>query len=382
LKYAEGYEAMNASTWNESGKNRGQGRGRPAPAAEKVNFSFQNIGIQSTYDLYGVTRNALERMLKIGISRALGTLNVPGAVEMAHLEAQITKLEQQLKGLQIKNSNEVSGLRQSLRASEGTLNGMFADYERMSALAVLASVVPGIAHDLNTPISNANLVTESLEEDLRNFATLVDSGELRKSDLLKFLAQAQEAMAILRSAGRQSTELVGSLKQFAVDSVSSRQRSFGLGPLVDDVLRTLKPTLRGKSIQIELHIDPNLTLVSYPGALSQILINLIQNAAIHAFPNNQGGTVRLSAVALPGDRVQIELMDSGVGMGREVLAQLFTPFFTTRGNQGGSGVGLSHSLKLATQVLGGQLTAQSAVGHGACFTLDLPLNAPEHASAP
>ena len=74
----------------------------------------------------------------------------------------------------------------------------------------------------------------------------------------------------------------------------------------------------------------------------------------------------------------VEVSDDGCGMAPEVLARVFEPFFTTKLGQGGSGLGLSISHNIVTQVLGGELSVQSQPGRGAVFTIDIPLRAPDH----
>jgi len=75
-------------------------------------------------------------------------------------------------------------------------------------------------------------------------------------------------------------------------------------------------------------------------------------------------------------QVLLSIRDDGVGMSSSVLTHVFDPFFTTRLGRGGSGLGLSISHRIATSVLGGDLRAESTLGHGATFILTLPKVAP------
>ncbi len=314
----------------------------------------------------------LERMFRGIIAIALDRLNMPGAADIHQLADLVTRIEQRLKSLQARSAQDVANLQQALAASERALADAAAEYQRNAALAMLATAVPSIAHDLTTPISNASLVAESLQQSLINFRGVVDSGGLRKSDLSAFITRAEEAVDILCSTTKRAGMLASSLKQLSVDSVSGRHRDFDLATLVGDVLLTVMPSLRGKPMRIETDIPGQLRMSSYPGAVSQILVNLVQNAAIHAFAADHPGTLRVSAELRSGEDVRIQVADDGRGMESAVLGQIFTPFFTTRASEGGSGLGLSHSRHLATEVLGGEMTVRSAPGAGTCFTLDLP----------
>jgi len=100
---------------------------------------------------------------------------------------------------------------------------------------------------------------------------------------------------------------------------------------------------------------------------------------LHAFAGRAGGNIAISAtVEGTGRQAQVVLTvnDDGVGMPDHVRHRVFDPFFTTRLGQGGSGLGLSISYRLATATLGGSLTVDSTPGQGSCFTLTFPQAAP------
>ena len=105
-----------------------------------------------------------------------------------------------------------------------------------------------------------------------------------------------------------------------------------------------------------------IQLESFPGPLGQVLMNLVTNAVTHAFDGRNNGRIQVSATM--------------TGLSELALGQIVDPFFTTRLGQGGSGLGLSISHRIVTKVLGGQIAVSSALGQGARFELNLPINAP------
>ena len=107
---------------------------------------------------------------------------------------------------------------------------------------------------------------------------------------------------------------------------------------------------------------------SYPGPYGQVLTNLVLNALVHAFPDNRTGAMRLTAKAIGSFQVEIEFADDGIGMSAEVQRRAFEPFFTTRRNRGGTGLGLHIVYNLVTRRLGGRLRLESDMGRGT----DLP----------
>ena len=130
-------------------------------------------------------------------------------------------------------------------------------------------------------------------------------------------------------------------------------------------------------VRIAIDIPDGIAMDSYPGAIEQIVSNLVENAVVHAFEGRAQCRVDIAAQAL-GERVVLTVTDNGNGIPAEHQSHIFDPFFTTRLGKGGSGLGLSIAYGLVTGMLGGQISVDSAPGAGARFTLDLPLTAPEH----
>ncbi len=126
-------------------------------------------------------------------------------------------------------------------------------------------------------------------------------------------------------------------------------------------------------VRIALHIPDGIAMDSYPGAIEQIVSNLVENAVVHAFEGRAQCRVNIAAQAL-GERVVLTVTDNGNGIPAEHQSHIFDPLFTTRLGKGGSGLGLSIAYGLVTGMLGGQISVNSAPGAGARFTLDLPLD--------
>jgi signal transduction histidine kinase len=130
-------------------------------------------------------------------------------------------------------------------------------------------------------------------------------------------------------------------------------------------------------VWLSVDVPAEISLKSYPGPYGQVLTNLVLNALTHAFPDKRAGTLRLTARKLGTEQVEIEFADDGVGMSEEVQRHAFEPFFTTRRNRGGTGLGLHIVYNLVTRRLGGSLRLESQPGHGTVFRIRLPLAAPK-----
>jgi signal transduction histidine kinase len=120
-----------------------------------------------------------------------------------------------------------------------------------------------------------------------------------------------------------------------------------------------------------LDIPQGIVMDGLPGPLGQVVINLVNNAYLHAFEGITAGVLTIRAADL-GSRVEISIADNGVGMDPVVQAQVFNPFFSTKIGRGGTGLGLSIVDSLVRKVLRGSLHIESSPGAGTAFLIGLP----------
>ncbi|MYN10365.1 CHASE domain-containing protein [Pseudoduganella aquatica] len=257
-----------------------------------------------------------------------------------------------------------------------TLKQAQANLITSEKMASLGALVAGIAHELNTPIGNSLLTATALSDMVAEFDRKLADGGVKKSALDAHLHDARTACAIIASSLSRAAELITSFKQVAVDQTSGQRRRFLLAGVVGDVLATFAAQLRRANCEVVVEVPEQLEFDSYPGSVSQVLSNLINNAMLHAFEGRNSGMIRLRAVAQGNGQAQIEFSDDGVGMSARTLHQIFDPFFTTKMGQGGSGLGMNIVYNIVTGVLHGIIAIQSEPGQGTTVTLVLPLVAP------
>ena len=130
--------------------------------------------------------------------------------------------------------------------------------------------------------------------------------------------------------------------------------------------------LKRAPIELTMDVPEGLIIDGYPGSYGQILTNLFLNAVNHAFSDGRSGTISISAKPRGHDDVEIMFADNGAGMTPEVQRQAFDPFFTTRRNEGGTGLGLHIVYNLVTQQLGGRMMLESRPGQGTTFRIIMP----------
>ncbi len=240
--------------------------------------------------------------------------------------------------------------------------------------AALGSMVAGIAHEVNTPVGNSLMAASILNNATNKFKKSFDLGELKKSSLQAYLEKSKSSSEILLTNLQRAAELIQNFKQVAVDQTSLEQRSFEVKDYIEKILLSLAPQIQNTSHQIKVLGDNAIAIRSYPGALSQIITNLVVNSLTHAYHNlDKAGQLQVE-ISQQDDKVLITYSDDGRGIPAESLGKVFEPFFTTARDRGGSGLGLHIIYNLVTQNLKGTILCESTVGVGTKFVIALPLN--------
>ncbi|MEZ5822957.1 MAG: PAS domain S-box protein [Xanthobacteraceae bacterium] len=248
-------------------------------------------------------------------------------------------------------------------------------------LAALGRLVAGVAHEVNNPVGISMTVASALERKTANFAAEVARGDLRRSSLNEYLETSRDASSQLVANLNRAAELIQSFKQVAADRNYSDKRTFDLGDLTEQVVMSLRPGLRKHNLALNVECQPNLSMNSYPGPYGQVLTNLFLNAVAHAFPDGRPGKVDIRVRESGKDNVEILFSDDGVGMSLDVRRRAFDPFFTTRRDQGGTGLGLHIVYSIVTTRLGGRLDLDSEPGGGTRIQIILPRVAPVEMAA-
>jgi PAS domain S-box-containing protein len=243
-------------------------------------------------------------------------------------------------------------------------------------LAALGRLVAGVAHEVNNPVGISLTVASSLERKTALFGAEVSHGALKRSSLNEFLETCRDASSQLVANLNRAAELIASFKQVAADRNYSDQRTFDLADLTEQVVMSLRPGLRKRHLTLTVDCQPSLVMNSYPGPYGQVLTNLFLNAVAHAFPDGKPGSVDITAREAGQDHVEIVFSDDGCGMSLDVRRRAFDPFFTTRRDQGGTGLGLHIVYSIVTNRLGGRLELDSEPGRGTRVRIILPRVAP------
>ena len=267
-------------------------------------------------------------------------------------------------------------LRASKEKAEGALLELNAAQQNLidaERLAALGGLVAGVAHEVNNPIGISLTVASSFSRRAEMFeAELKSDSPLRRSQLEEFVRTSRDAAAQLVANLHRAGELIQSFKQVAVDRSHAERRQFSLSEATDQIIASLRPVLKKAPIALSVEVPEGLVIDGYPGSYGQILTNLFLNAANHAFADGRSGAITITAKPRGADDVEIIFADNGAGMTPDVQRQAFDPFFTTRRNEGGTGLGLHIVYNLVTQQLGGRMMLDSRLGQGTTFRIIMP----------
>ncbi|MCL7930766.1 sensor histidine kinase [Halomonas llamarensis] len=329
-------------------------------------------------------------MLAVGV--LLMVVGIVAAILFRNLLHKIQQTTQQIQeltdggtaqALETGAMNEIGALRRAVNAYGDKLKSLLRHLEdvkdelvQSEKLASLGALVSGVAHELNTPIGNALMSSTAIRDANRAFAEKL-AQQVTRRELDDFIADVDEGAQIVERNMTRAAELIGAFKQLAVDQASSHRREFNLYELVKEVNLSMRPTLQRSPYRLEVDVPQTLYLDSYPGKLSQVLINLINNAVVHAFAGREEGCIRIVAKEKSQGWVSLSVSDNGCGIPVESRKRIFDPFYTTRLGQGGSGLGLHITFNLVTGVLGGRIDVSSTEGEGSCFTITVPVSGPE-----
>ncbi|WP_036172466.1 GAF domain-containing sensor histidine kinase [Massilia sp. 9096] len=242
---------------------------------------------------------------------------------------------------------------------------------RQEKLASLGQMVAGVAHEINTPLGICVTATSHLVQELKLTREELAAGAMTEDSLNAFFDVVDQSLRIMTTNTQRAASLVRSFKQVAVDQSSDDIRSFNLGAYLNEVLLSLQPKLKGRPVEVAIDCPKDLAMESFPGAVSQIVTNMVVNSLVHGFERDQRGRISIRA-RLDGGQVVFEYADDGAGMDADTLAKLFDPFFTTKRGSGGSGLGGHILYNLATGVLKGSLRAESSPGQGLRYHLRFP----------
>lgn len=247
--------------------------------------------------------------------------------------------------------------------------------DKMASLGVLVS---GVAHEINNPSSLLLLNLPVLRDAWADAEPILEAHYRRHGDFpfggLPYSRMREEIPGMIddmQEGTRRIKRIVGDLKDFARQGGSAQAELFDLNEVVATAVRLVDNSIRKATGRFEAHYADDLPpLVGNAQRIEQVVINLVLNAC-QALENPAQGIRLTTRHERSEGRVLVEVCDEGCGIAPEDMHRLTDPFFTTRRECGGTGLGLSVSASIVSEHQGG-LTFDSRPGHGTRAVLSLP----------
>jgi len=282
----------------------------------------------------------------------------------------------------LKKNERLSQMVEELNEMNSELEAAFNELEtaqdkivNSEKMAALGKLMVNIAHDINTPIG---IIYSSLTEAAHRLQTTYQkfkSDELTEDEFVNCLESVSQLTEIMLRNSTRISELVQSLKRVAMSEMSESNKNVKIAPLVEDVLKSVYPKIRKTKVEIETDIPSDLTVYTNPGAIAQILMNLIDNSLTHAFDENTSGKIRIEIQKIRDkndkEHLLLTFSDNGKGIDPEIQKRVFEPFFTTKPVVG-SGLGLSIVYTLVVEKLGGAIDLESSPAAGTKIIIKIP----------
>ena len=250
-----------------------------------------------------------------------------------------------------------------------------AELEKLKTLGVLAA---GVAHEVNTPnnavIRNLPVISEVWRELAPSLRRLMEEAEgfsVRGWSAEELMRELPELLADTYNAGLQIKKIVEDLKDYARDSSGSPPAPVDLSDVAAYASRLLQPLVGRSTNRFVLDAPPGLPRVNANfQKLTQVAVNVLENA-LQSLPSPEARVTLRTRFDSGRGLVILECEDEGSGIPDSLLEKVFEPFFTTRSEVGGTGLGLSVARGIVRDA-GGEIEIESRQGSGAAVRVVLP----------
>ena len=244
---------------------------------------------------------------------------------------------------------------------EARVEQMVADLRRkdmamiqQNRMAAMGEMIGNIAHQWRQPLNNLGLIIQNVQVEY-------DSGTLTREEMK---CDITEAMEVLLHMSR----TIDDFRNFFREDKAKQE--FCIGTAVASSLALVSASLKDHNIQVEIEGDNEVTAIGYQNEYAQVLLNIISNSRDTSLERCVANPRIFLRITRENGRSVLYIRDNCGGIPTDVLPKIFDPYFTTRGPDKGTGIGLYMSRTIIEQNMGGQLTARNVDG-GAEFRIEV-----------
>lgn len=283
----------------------------------------------------------------------------------ATLQSEITKLETaenellQFSGeLEVKVFERTEELQHSNAQLQQSLKDLTLAKDQLvqsEKMASLGQLVAGVAHEVNTPLGICVTSITALKDKITDVERDIEAGKLTKNNLTNTLKLISEYENIIEKSLMKAVDLIRSFKSVAVEQHTDPLLKINMLKHVNDVVNTVKTLFKRKKYQINVDVDENINIVTFPSAWNQILTNFLMNSHVHGFDGIKEGEMNIH-FEYKKHEIILTYSDNGKGIDEKIRKKIFDPFVTTKRGLGGSGLGLNIVFNLVNVKLNGTIS--------------------------
>ncbi len=235
----------------------------------------------------------------------------------------------------------------------------------------IASMVAGIAHDVNTPLGVARTAGSAIADVVRD---LLEDPPEDPEDVEDLHNDLREALELLNRNLDRAQNLIVSFKHLSASQLSNERAKVQVSKIINDCVIVMRSDLERAKVYAQMNVrsGTDYTWDGFPGHLGQVIVNLLQNSMRYAFQPEAGGSITID-LERDNDGFIIRFADDGKGVDPEILPRIFDPMVTSGQGKGGTGLGMAISRNIVVNLLGGTIRCESTKGEGTTFTITLPV---------
>jgi two-component system NtrC family sensor kinase len=284
-------------------------------------------------------------------------IDIDTSDEIGTLAKSFNKMTEELKRAHEELLGWAKLLEQKVNEKTAELQRAYAYMVHIEKMASLGKLAATVAHELNNPLEGILTYAKLLKRRLENHSKIEEERDEILSELSIIIDETSRCGNIVKNLLLFSKQRVGEFKDEDVGQIIKRS------------IALISHHLEMNNVRLELDMPEHPVIVYCDAQQIEQMLLAMEINAIEAMP--EGGTLRIELKEVNTDKIQIKVIDTGVGIPENVLPHIFEPFFTTKKEGKGTGLGLAVVYGIVERH-GGQISVESKVNFGTTFTIVLP----------
>lgn len=290
----------------------------------------------------------------------------------------VTAKTYQLNELNLNLEDKVVNRTQALKASNEELESALISLKNTQTKLIasekmvsMASLVTGVAHELNTPLGIMLTSISQVENEIEKVFEKIKSQKLTRSELERSEESCRLGTELLQKSLDKSIQLINNFKSLSTYNKPEKPQKFSLNKLIQSLSDSYQAVLKEHNTPLTLDFHDDVKITSYKDVIIDVLTQLIDNSLTHAFSDIDNPHITLQVKATD-EQVIIDYFDNGLGLGDEGTDKVFDLFYTTKRNTNCTGLGMPIVYNQVTQKLQGSIKFKQYNQQGTGFTIVIP----------